>query len=130
MYVGTDYDSSWRQGQQADTILTSHSSLFQIANISLDEARTHVWCFSCCGCHPRFGSLECLALIANGAYIHESNRTVANKETMFTRLFFQDSRQREKSEASISQTSLKKSYFILRSYFLKFRLLIQHASRS
>lgn len=56
-------------------------SLLQIASISLEGAHTHVWHNSFCRCQPRDRPLDNLALMANRACIHRSNKKYS-KETI------------------------------------------------
>lgn len=108
-----------------------HFSPLQFSSIFLEWASTHIWCPSYCGCYPTYILLDCLALIANGACIHEFHKTIANKETMLTRISSQDSGQRVKSESPMSQTYPEKALFVyFKRCFLNIRLLIQHTSRS
>lgn len=55
--------------------------LLQIASISLEGAHTHVWHNSFCRCQPRDRPLDNLALMANRACIHRSNKKYS-KETI------------------------------------------------
>ena len=66
-----------RGSQQMPPRLFPSCSL-QMTSISVDGAGTHISHVSVCSYYPRHGSLDCLALGANGSY-----RTLANKELSY-----------------------------------------------
>lgn len=52
------------------------------SSTSLQGDCIHIWCPSPCSFHPREGLSECMALIANGACICKSSKTI-KKDTVF-----------------------------------------------
>ena len=70
-----------KQGRQQTAPRASPTSPLQIANLSLEGAFICIKYFNFCSCHPNDGSLDHLALRANGACIQKSLKTLANKKT-------------------------------------------------
>lgn len=127
MYLGADCNLPQAQKSQQTQPLPSHSSPLQITNICLEGACTQVWSPRFCGCCPRDRTLDHLALIANGACIHESHRIVVNKEAVINKhrssplqLYTQARHRGSQQKSSPLGFSLERS--VLTTYFANYCL--------
>lgn len=69
----------------ADTTVHLPSATFQHVSTSWRGDGTLVWCPSVCGCH-QWIPLDCLALVATGACVHELKGTSAKEDMVLERV--------------------------------------------
>lgn len=143
MHLGADCDLPWTSkepvGNPPSSWFGSFQQQIQVTSISLEAACTYIWHPRFYSCHLRDSTPDCLALIANVACIHESCKTVLDKEVIVnghTRKPWlqlspaQDSAQREQTKnAHLSFFSWKGFDCILSQVMPEHRASNQPASR-
>lgn len=85
----------------------------------------HIWYPRFHSCHLQDAPLRCLPLMASGALVCRSHRTVANKETFLNQLLFWAPEKREQKKTPISQSFSERIILLFfKSHCLRICLLI------
>lgn len=100
-----------------DRSLYSPSASLRVVGISQKGACAHIWWLVYVATAQRM-PLDCLALVASGANIHGSHRTVANREPVLKWLSPEDTVQGQQTETPISQSSSERRVWLPISLYL------------